>query len=61
MPGKTTTVKAFKRENNNLINRFVWTNNGKVLLKKDSTPSSQAISFSTLNEFERFKDGFVNV
>lgn len=51
------SVKAFKRENNY---RFVWTNNGKVLLKKDSTPSSQAISFSILNEFERFKDGSVN-
>ena len=51
------SVKAFKREKNY---RYVWTNNGKVLLKKDSTPSSQAISFTTLKEFERFKDGMAN-
>ena len=46
------TVKSFKRENQF---KFVWSRMGKVFLRKDENQSSRVWSFTTLEEFERFK------
>jgi hypothetical protein len=45
-------VKAFKRDHHY---KFVWTKYGKILLKKEATPSSEVLSFSPLKEFEYFE------
>ena len=47
------TVKEFKK-NNHL--KFIWTRQGKVFLRKSEMASSQVFSFSTLDEFQAFKD-----
>ena len=45
-----------KHSNENSIDTY-----GRIShLKKDPTPSSQAISYTTLKEFEGFKDGMAN-
>ena len=45
-------AKAFKRDHHY---KFVWTKYGKILLKKEATPSSEVLSFSSLKEFEDFE------
>jgi hypothetical protein len=47
------TVKEFKKNNHF---KFIWTRQGKVFFKKSEMASSQVFSFSTLDEFQAFKD-----
>ena len=48
-------VKAFKRD---YYFKFVWTKQGKVLSRKEASPSSKVIAFFSIKEFEEFKVKF---
>ena len=47
----TQQSRAFKQDHHY---KFVWTKYGKILLKKEATPS-EVLSFSSLKEFEDFE------
>ena len=60
--GLTTKAKVIFRKSKEFQKehkfQFVWTKNGKTYMKQDNDVHSKVVSFSTLSEFERFKDQF---
>lgn len=48
-------VKSFKKHNHF---KFVWSKQGKILLRKDDNQSSRVFTFTTLEEFESFKANY---
>lgn len=48
-------INAFKQQHNH---KFLWTTNGKILLRENET--SRIVSFSTHEEFEDYLDQFNN-
>ena len=41
--------------------QFVWTKSGKTYMKQDNDVHSKVVLFSTLSEFEQFKDQFSKI